>query len=195
MEFLPHHSDSYCASGKCKVEETPKGWFITLIQRDPKEELSEEKKLKRLAAEKEEEERHLSALNEQVGPGGRNRRTASAAAVQLDRGYTMDHNGIEGFRLSVHLPPFQVERARKMARTEEAPDPARMLVRDENDGPMVLGINLGRGDQQTAAAAAATSVHGEDGSAAVAATKLLRQSRPAQPANVFEDDEEGVRKM
>lgn len=54
-------------SGKCKVDETPKGWFITLIHRDPKEELSEEKKLKRLAAEKEEEERHLAALNDQVG--------------------------------------------------------------------------------------------------------------------------------
>ena len=49
------------------MEETPKGWFITLIHKDPKEEVSEEKKLKRMNAEKEEEERHLSALNDQVG--------------------------------------------------------------------------------------------------------------------------------
>ena len=55
-----------CA-GKCKVEDTPKGWYITLIQRDPNEELTEEKRNKRMAAEKAEEERHLSALAEQVG--------------------------------------------------------------------------------------------------------------------------------
>ncbi|GAX76486.1 hypothetical protein CEUSTIGMA_g3931.t1 [Chlamydomonas eustigma] len=52
--------------GKCKVDETPKGWFITLIQKDPMEELGEEKRNKRLAAEKEEEERHLAALKDQA---------------------------------------------------------------------------------------------------------------------------------
>ena len=54
-------------SGKCKVEDTPKGWYITLIQRDPNEELTEEKRNKRMAAEKAEEERHLAALADQVG--------------------------------------------------------------------------------------------------------------------------------
>ncbi|KAG1664589.1 hypothetical protein FOA52_012532 [Chlamydomonas sp. UWO 241] len=52
--------------GKCKVDETEKGWFITLIQRDPMEEIEEEKRLKRTAAEKEEEDRHQSNLNDQV---------------------------------------------------------------------------------------------------------------------------------
>eukprot|EP00955_Chlamydomonas_euryale_P004392 46475-Chlamydomonas_euryale.AAC.1 len=52
--------------GLLQVDETPKGWFITLIQKDPMEEIQEEKRLKRAAAEKEEEERHLQAIHEQV---------------------------------------------------------------------------------------------------------------------------------
>ena len=51
------------------MEETPKGWFITLIQKDPLEEIGEEKRLKRAVAEKAEEDRHLSALQDQVRGG------------------------------------------------------------------------------------------------------------------------------
>ncbi|KAF5843109.1 splicing factor-like protein [Dunaliella salina] len=40
--------------GKCKVDETEKGWWITLIQRDPMEEIDEERRLKRTGAEREE---------------------------------------------------------------------------------------------------------------------------------------------
>lgn len=54
-----------------------------MIQRDPKEEVSEEKKLKRLAAEKEEEERHLSALNEQVRGEGDSSRGKESTGSEL----------------------------------------------------------------------------------------------------------------
>jgi Domain of Kin17 curved DNA-binding protein len=33
--------------GYCRVDETPKGWFISLIQKDPAEELQDEKRSKR----------------------------------------------------------------------------------------------------------------------------------------------------
>ena len=33
--------------GKCRVEETEKGWFISLIQADPVEQLNQERRLKR----------------------------------------------------------------------------------------------------------------------------------------------------
>lgn len=33
--------------GHCKVDETPKGWFIALIQRDPMQDLADDKRLKR----------------------------------------------------------------------------------------------------------------------------------------------------
>ena len=52
--------------GKCKVEDTPKGWFITLIQRDPFEELEGQRKIKRERAEREEEDRHQRALEIQA---------------------------------------------------------------------------------------------------------------------------------
>lgn len=38
--------------GLCKVDETPKGWYISLIHRDPVEEIEEQKRLARRKAEK-----------------------------------------------------------------------------------------------------------------------------------------------
>ena len=37
--------------GFCKVDETEKGWYITLVQRDPAEELAAERRAKRERAE------------------------------------------------------------------------------------------------------------------------------------------------
>ncbi len=34
-------------TGKCRVDETPKGWFISIIQEDPMAELSTERRVKR----------------------------------------------------------------------------------------------------------------------------------------------------
>lgn len=53
-------------TGKCKVEDTPKGWYIMLIQKDPFEELDEKKRHKRVRAEKEEEDRHQRDLEVQI---------------------------------------------------------------------------------------------------------------------------------
>ncbi|KAL4540228.1 hypothetical protein Ndes2437B_g01443 [Nannochloris sp. 'desiccata'] len=52
--------------GKCRVEDTPKGWYITLIQKDPFEEIGEKKRAKRERADREEEERHQRALERQI---------------------------------------------------------------------------------------------------------------------------------
>lgn len=61
-EFVKHLGKT----GKCRVDETPKGWFISLIQTDPMAELSTERRLKRDRAEREEEERHQRALQAQI---------------------------------------------------------------------------------------------------------------------------------
>jgi Domain of Kin17 curved DNA-binding protein len=42
-EFVKHLGKE----GKCRVDETPKGWFISLIQADPMAELSAERRVKR----------------------------------------------------------------------------------------------------------------------------------------------------
>ncbi|KAG2441697.1 hypothetical protein HXX76_003313 [Chlamydomonas incerta] len=53
-------------SGQCKVDETEKGWYITLIHKDPKMQLEEERRNKRTDAEREDEERHMAQLHEQI---------------------------------------------------------------------------------------------------------------------------------
>lgn len=39
LTFTPWHACCVLvpAPGKCKVDETPKGWFITLIHKDPEQ--------------------------------------------------------------------------------------------------------------------------------------------------------------
>ena len=44
-------------AAKCRVDETPKGWFISLIQADPLEEIGKDRKAKRDRAERDEEQR------------------------------------------------------------------------------------------------------------------------------------------
>eukprot|EP00897_Mesotaenium_endlicherianum_P006478 jgi/Mesen1/5859/ME000298S05132 len=61
-EFVKHLG----RTGQCKVEETPKGWFMTYIDREPETLLKEGLKLKRERAELADEERHDKALEEQI---------------------------------------------------------------------------------------------------------------------------------
>jgi DNA/RNA-binding protein KIN17 len=52
--------------GKCKVDETPKGWFITFIDREPETLLKEGLKNKRARAELADEDRQEKVLAEQI---------------------------------------------------------------------------------------------------------------------------------
>lgn len=63
--------------GICRVDETPKGWFMSLIQRDPAEEMDEKKRHRRERAELEEEERRKRELEAQI------RRAREAESAQL----------------------------------------------------------------------------------------------------------------
>ena len=44
------------------MDETPKGWFISLIQADPLEEIGKHRKAKRDRAERDEEQRRCCSL-------------------------------------------------------------------------------------------------------------------------------------
>ena len=68
--------------GKCKVDETPKGWFVTLIQEDPFEAMEKKKRRDREKSEREAEERHLKVLK------------AQAEKVQRDQGLE-EHADVE----------------------------------------------------------------------------------------------------
>ena len=52
--------------GKCKVEDTPKGWFITYIDRDPETIFKEGIQKKRDRADIADEERHDRMLQNQI---------------------------------------------------------------------------------------------------------------------------------
>jgi hypothetical protein len=52
--------------GKCKVDETEKGWYITYIHEDMEDKLAKDRSVKRAVHEKEEEERLQAALKAQV---------------------------------------------------------------------------------------------------------------------------------
>lgn len=53
-------------SGKCKVEETEKGWFVTYIDREPETLLRESLKNKRERADVADEERHEKEIEQQI---------------------------------------------------------------------------------------------------------------------------------
>lgn len=61
-------------AGKCKVDETPKGWFMTFIDREPETLLRESLRNKRERAELADEERHDKNLAEQIERAARTAR-------------------------------------------------------------------------------------------------------------------------
>ncbi|XP_062007531.1 KIN17-like protein isoform X2 [Rosa rugosa] len=61
-EFVKHLG----RTGKCKVEETPKGWFITYIDRDSETLFKEREKMKRVKADLAEEEKQEREIKKQI---------------------------------------------------------------------------------------------------------------------------------
>ncbi|MBA0813795.1 hypothetical protein Gohar_027617 [Gossypium harknessii] len=53
-------------TGKCKVDETPKGWFITYIDRDSETLFKEKMKNKRIKLDMVEEEKHEREIQKQI---------------------------------------------------------------------------------------------------------------------------------
>eukprot|EP00854_Cymbomonas_tetramitiformis_P007344 gene7344-8741_t len=74
--------------GLCKVEDTPKGWFITYIDRDQLEQISKDKKQKRERAEEDEEIRHEKAILEQAERAAKEARVEETVVkdTELKRG-------------------------------------------------------------------------------------------------------------
>ncbi|KAH7387191.1 hypothetical protein KP509_16G010000 [Ceratopteris richardii] len=61
-------------TGKCKVEETEKGWFVTYIDREPETLLRERLKNKRERAEVADEERHEREIEQQIARAAKSMR-------------------------------------------------------------------------------------------------------------------------
>jgi len=108
-------------TGKCKVDETPKGWFISLIQKDPLKELDDEKRIRRATAEKRDEERHLALLKMQVERARRERAEAGLDEEE-DSDDAWDEDGDE---------EDEENEDRKRDGKEEGEEPKEIL--DRND--------------------------------------------------------------
>jgi len=119
-EFVVHLG----RTGKCKVEETPKGWFLRLVAKDEDEQLRDKLKGKRKRAEEAEEVRHARFLRQQV-------ERARAAATTGD-----GNTGVNGFSV--------VEEASELKRDgTEAPLGFEL---SKKKPPATLSGSAGRGD-------------------------------------------------
>jgi hypothetical protein len=118
--------------GYCKVEDTPKGWFIQLIVNNPFENIKQEKRLKREREEGNEEARKERELLSQV------LQQRSPCATLIAYPYTLRRD--EPMTMTkLSLLSIQVERAHKETKTEAGPS-ASELVRGETDGKLAFGL-------------------------------------------------------
>ncbi|KAI6679259.1 hypothetical protein NL676_033140 [Syzygium grande] len=69
-------------TGKCKVDETPKGWFMTYIDRDSEALFKERQKNKRIKADMADEEKQEKEILKQIERAGQ--LLPAAAAAQAD---------------------------------------------------------------------------------------------------------------
>ncbi|MCO5582263.1 hypothetical protein L7F22_036155 [Adiantum nelumboides] len=88
-EFVKHLG----RTGKCKVDETEKGWFVTYIDREPETLLRERLKLKRERAEVADEVRHEREIEQQIDRAAKNSRPMEALDDQEKK--LLQRNGEE----------------------------------------------------------------------------------------------------
>ncbi|KXZ52610.1 hypothetical protein GPECTOR_9g655 [Gonium pectorale] len=143
-------------TGQCKVDETEKGWYITLIHKDPKTTMEEEKRNKRTEMEREEEERHMAALQEQI---------ERAKRARLEKGEPLSEEAEEDDEEAHVLQRDEDEAPIKISLA--APQPA--AAGPSTAGPPAPGLARVGARAAVPAAAAAASVFGDDDDDAAAA--------------------------
>ncbi|GAU30717.1 hypothetical protein TSUD_39410 [Trifolium subterraneum] len=74
-------------TGKCKVEETPKGWFITYIDRDSETLFKEKMKNKRAKADLVDEEKQEKEIQKQIERAEQMMQQSNPDKVLEDKGY------------------------------------------------------------------------------------------------------------
>jgi DNA/RNA-binding protein KIN17 len=158
--------------GKCKVEDTPKGWYITLIQKDPFEGLEGQKREKRDRSEQEEEDRHRKALEVQA------ERARKLARVDVRGKEDGSAVGVEGTEAAHELHPeaLQVPLGFKLGSS-----------RIDAAGPTTTAQN-GHHARPSIAAAAATEFEDADPGAVGAATMANPARKKSKVEQIMEKD-------
>lgn len=98
-EFVKHLG----RTGQCKVEETPKGWFITYIDRDSETLFKERMKNKRMRADLAEEEKQEREIKRQIERAEQLAPLASVSAEPLEAEQTRELKLESGVKLGFAL--------------------------------------------------------------------------------------------
>lgn len=88
-------------TGKCRVDETPKGWFISLLEADKLEEIEKGKRSKRDRAERDEEERKKAEIEAQIERAQKRARTEADAAEATQGSELHRHENEEPLKIAL----------------------------------------------------------------------------------------------
>ncbi|CAK8540964.1 unnamed protein product [Lathyrus sativus] len=131
-------------TGKCMVEETPKGWFITYIDRDSETLFKEKTKNKRIKADLVDEEKQEKEIQKQIERAEQlmqlsNPESDKPSQVETTRELNAEDGIKIGFSLGSSAKPISKDKgeASRMSFDEEKYEeksPVNNLKRNENGG-------------------------------------------------------------
>ncbi|KAL0380026.1 UNVERIFIED_CONTAM: KIN17-like protein [Sesamum angustifolium] len=128
-------------TGKCKVEETPKGWFITYIDRDSETLFKEKMKNKRIKADAVDEEKQEKEIQKQIERAeqmmmmGGNEKVGEEEGIKPRILEKNDGDGEKKIKLSLGL-------SRKNVESNEKRESSRLLF---DEGSLKVRIQIGKG--------------------------------------------------
>lgn len=156
-------------TGKCKVDETEKGWFVTYIDREPETLMREKLKNKRERADVTDKERHERAIEQQID---RAVKTARLVAVpedsSIEENKMLQRNGEDG-KVAFAIMPSRVKNG------EEVSGNGGILA-----GQGVSSVFLGEGSSKQDG-----SAHGKGGATALA--QLMQEEEKAKEKANWKD--------
>ncbi|XP_039144696.1 KIN17-like protein [Dioscorea cayenensis subsp. rotundata] len=111
--------------GKCKVEDTPKGWFITYIDRDSETIFKDRLKNKRLRAELADEEKQERAIALQIERASSSNPNQPPPPPPSSDPAPIDPNAKVAFSLSMQTTNSDTEPKRPKIAFDEDPEPEK----------------------------------------------------------------------
>lgn len=126
-EFVKHLG----RTGKCKVDETPKGWFITYIDRDSEALFKEKMKNKRIKLDMVEEEKHEREIQKQI-ENAEQLKKPSEAVENEKKDIIKEVNLENGVKIGFSLGGGSVAKGEK----GESSSTARLVFEDEENEKM-----------------------------------------------------------
>lgn len=126
-------------TGKCKVDETPKGWFITYIDRDSETLFKEKMKNKRIKLDMVEEEKHEREIQKQIEKAEQ-LKNPSEAEEDEKKAVIKEVNLENGMKIGFSLGGGSVVKGEK----GESSSTARLVFEDEENEKMKAKARIER---------------------------------------------------